>query len=621
MAFGATNRIARSFDHQIRGVGEVVPFREDPPKNAGEVDLKKIREWDRAQRTGPIGKDGNIGAEADIQAQRPLASEMRNKALSKIADVRAQANRIEKSNPYVAAELRREAGKLERDVLVLDKALMSAAADYSSIDVKGGVDQGRGQVPGWTRLSYEDLSKPIAVKQKDGSVRTMTLDPEDFNLVRGKVVIPDGTAYNDARLHRVVLFRNDETGAYVAAFQQTQFIFGPDPKSPFGEEKGLGSDPTQISNQKQSVGLGSPYYDNAIDLTRKLKDQLGDPQGGFSLTGSSKGGGLATAAGLVTNTQADVFNPAWVHRDTLIENGFSRWSDPNLAARAVQVDGRHLIDAYVVPYDLVNNGFYIPRVIEKIVQAPFSPSLSPIRPAIQPTIIADVRGVLNELPQRGFPRANEVIPTILADAHGGWQGATAEMVKDRIDALDKKSSGSYGAKPNDPIPAPLPTPTPIPNAAGTKKGDSGATLGSGVGIDSTVGKPANNEQVARDFIKNEALSKVKPKQISVLEVGSVEDKTLTRDRQTMRNFLAGSKPGRKIEWAWNVKTTTKSGKTVYQEGSSGTFELQRNGKWKYASGNPPFRSLDNYINRNVSNADLMKDVIGRVELETASTSK
>jgi len=69
-----------------------------------------------------------------------------------------------------------------------------------------------------------------------------------------------------------------------------------------------------LNNFGQGLGVKAPQYDAAITLATFVK---GNIKGTFMLTGHSLGGGMASAAGLVSNTNTVVFNPAGVNKRTL----------------------------------------------------------------------------------------------------------------------------------------------------------------------------------------------------------------------------------------------------------------------------------------------------------------
>ena len=67
-------------------------------------------------------------------------------------------------------------------------------------------------------------------------------------------------------------------------------------------------------NMAQGVGMGSKQYQNAIDLSIRLKNKVGKDK--LTITGHSLGGGLATAGGAATGCETYAYNPAGVHPNT-----------------------------------------------------------------------------------------------------------------------------------------------------------------------------------------------------------------------------------------------------------------------------------------------------------------
>ncbi len=100
------------------------------------------------------------------------------------------------------------------------------------------------------------------------------------------------------------LYKRDKGGLFVLAFR--------------GTEDGKDA----LTDVLQGVGLlttrpESTQYETAIRVA-KIAQYLAQSRGGrLRLTGHSLGGGLATAAALVTDQHAVVFNPAGVHKKTL----------------------------------------------------------------------------------------------------------------------------------------------------------------------------------------------------------------------------------------------------------------------------------------------------------------
>ena len=99
------------------------------------------------------------------------------------------------------------------------------------------------------------------------------------------------------------------------------------------------------SNLGQGVGLPTKQYEDAMELARKAKSAFG-PE--LVLSGHSLGGGLASAAAVVTNTPAVTYNSAGVNSFTFIREKM----DP-AAARAVAANG--LVRSYNVENELLTH--------------------------------------------------------------------------------------------------------------------------------------------------------------------------------------------------------------------------------------------------------------------------
>ena len=117
----------------------------------------------------------------------------------------------------------------------------------------------------------------------------------------------DEVTSNESGLH-AVLFKNSNSGEYVLAFAGTALTF------------------TQLQDLttdiNQAVGLKAQQYEEAIQLAKALKDDLGDDaESKIRFTGHSLGGGLASAAALVTGIKAETFNAAGVHKNTVARHG------------------------------------------------------------------------------------------------------------------------------------------------------------------------------------------------------------------------------------------------------------------------------------------------------------
>ncbi|MCP4607045.1 MAG: hypothetical protein GY847_42120 [Proteobacteria bacterium] len=105
---------------------------------------------------------------------------------------------------------------------------------------------------------------------------------------------------------RANIYKNRRTREYVIAFRGTEMS---DP-----EAKG----PDLRADFVQGAGLKESQYESAISIAKRVKCVAGN---NMSLVGNSLGGGLATAAGLVTNTKVLTTNSAGVHPNTLARHG------------------------------------------------------------------------------------------------------------------------------------------------------------------------------------------------------------------------------------------------------------------------------------------------------------
>ena len=157
-------------------------------------------------------------SEAEIQNQVAHAKQTQAATRTQIDSARATLNTMPPGPARDA--LQAEVGNSERQLKLLERGMLTAATDYGAKDSIIGPDGqplNRGEVPGYTRISLEEMAAgPIRVKQADGSEKPVTLRPEMFNNARG--INP--YAGTDARsaLHNAALFRNDRDGTYTLVF-------------------------------------------------------------------------------------------------------------------------------------------------------------------------------------------------------------------------------------------------------------------------------------------------------------------------------------------------------------------------------------------------------------------
>ena len=108
------------------------------------------------------------------------------------------------------------------------------------------------------------------------------------------------------------LYFNGNTGQYVLAFRGTEGLSGGD----------------WTANAAQSIGISTPQYNQAMALATDVRQAT---NGNFTLTGHSLGGGLASAASVVTGASAITFNAAGLTSATVNRTyGANLSNAPNL---------------------------------------------------------------------------------------------------------------------------------------------------------------------------------------------------------------------------------------------------------------------------------------------------
>jgi hypothetical protein len=147
----------------------------------------------------------------------------------------------------------------------------------------------------------ERYGKPVC----DG--KYVVVDPKDVGMDRSRFE-------NNYTGFRAQLYRNTETGEYVLAFAGSNEMI-----------RDYGS-----ANIPQAFGLLSTQYLAAMSLAEDLQGKLGERGEQLTdITGHSLGGGLASAASMVTGVNATTFNAAGVHFGTLFWKGKLYRYNPN----------------------------------------------------------------------------------------------------------------------------------------------------------------------------------------------------------------------------------------------------------------------------------------------------
>ena len=117
---------------------------------------------------------------------------------------------------------------------------------------------------------------------------------------------------------------------------------------------GTDDGPDIVADVWQGLGGFTEQYNAALEIGRRLKD-VAIFSGRAVLTGHSLGGGLASAAAVVSGFHADTFNAAGLTRSALQfnEHGEEIAGDPRELARYENA-ATGLIDAYFLDYDLLS---------------------------------------------------------------------------------------------------------------------------------------------------------------------------------------------------------------------------------------------------------------------------
>lgn len=112
-----------------------------------------------------------------------------------------------------------------------------------------------------------------------------------------------GDFYDEDTGFKSALYERD--GSYALSFAGTDGLVWNDNKE----------------NVKQGLGARSSQYDTAIKLAVRVRQAVG--RNNLVLTGHSLGGGLASAAAIVTRVNAVTFNAAGLHIQTVRNYGYT----------------------------------------------------------------------------------------------------------------------------------------------------------------------------------------------------------------------------------------------------------------------------------------------------------
>ena len=210
------------------------------------------------------------------------------------------------------------------------------SADYHGRQISGlaadvyASARGEGQPPtGWIRGSERpDLLAERLPGMNPQQIQDL-LRPAGSGY-RAEIYLPDPAVLGpDAR---PVLAFKGSTGAIL------------DPAAPGGRRES-GPEDFLANNIPQGLGLRTDYYDRAMNAARMLSQQPGFD---FEITGHSLGGGMASAAGVISGKPTTTFNAAGLHPETTRrfaeDNGLPVY-DAQQVVRAYQVGGEMLTDA------------------------------------------------------------------------------------------------------------------------------------------------------------------------------------------------------------------------------------------------------------------------------------
>ena len=190
-----------------------------------------------------------------------------------------------------------------------------------------------------TRMSDANRLESLVEARSYAEISKAVYDPEIMETENWKRVGQD--QLDEIGLGKAV-FEDPKSGLRAGLYQHKQT--GEFALSYSGTRKGLNQ---WKQNFQQGLGMDSKEYEKAAELARDVSDQSHNI-GPVSVTGHSKGGGLATQAAAIMDTRAHIFNSAGVHSKTLAEHGISKAGFDAKVAQTGQ------IEHYVVQGEALN---------------------------------------------------------------------------------------------------------------------------------------------------------------------------------------------------------------------------------------------------------------------------
>jgi len=103
----------------------------------------------------------------------------------------------------------------------------------------------------------------------------------------------------------------------------------------------------------QGLGWQSPQYDAAMELSDLIRQAI--PIANVTATGHSLGGGLASAAAVVTGMNSYTFNSAGLHENTLVKTVNGVTTEKYVGSLNRYNNANNLIQAYYVDWDLLSD--------------------------------------------------------------------------------------------------------------------------------------------------------------------------------------------------------------------------------------------------------------------------